>query len=144
MYKDKDKQREANRKAQARFKAKTKGITNAPPSGITGQGITEEEFIEQVAEIFDVPTGLKRGKDIKCFADLSPDVQETINMVSENEHEHKVRTAIAINYQHEFPDRYYSTGVTTSGWKDEWRQQHERKGVACLNGERSVEDNGQG
>lgn len=33
-YKDKDRQREANRKAQARFKAK-QGITNKPPSGIT-------------------------------------------------------------------------------------------------------------
>ena len=39
-YKDKDKQREANRKAQAKFKAK--GITNCPPSGITSEGITEK------------------------------------------------------------------------------------------------------
>ena len=39
-YKDKDKQREANPKAQAKFKAK--GITNCPPSGITSEGITEK------------------------------------------------------------------------------------------------------
>ncbi len=37
MYKDKNKQREANRKAQARFKAK--GITE---QGITSEGITYE------------------------------------------------------------------------------------------------------
>jgi hypothetical protein len=71
MYKDKEKQREANRKAQVKFKAK--GITNRPPSGIT-----EQEFIEEAAKVFDVPTGLKRGKDIKCFADLPPDVQRAV------------------------------------------------------------------
>jgi len=39
MYKDPDKQREANRKAQAKFKAK--GITE----GITGQGITDTKRV---------------------------------------------------------------------------------------------------
>lgn len=42
MYKDKDKQREANRKAQARFKAK--GITDKEledAKGITNEGITQ-------------------------------------------------------------------------------------------------------
>ena len=44
-YKDKDRQREANRQAQARFKAK--GITN---QGITDKGITEGlEFIAKAA-----------------------------------------------------------------------------------------------
>ena len=38
MYKDKDRQRQANRKAQARFKAKAKGITE---QGITNEGITD-------------------------------------------------------------------------------------------------------
>jgi hypothetical protein len=44
MYKDKDKQREANRQAQAKHKAKLKGITE--------QGITEPKVIpEQQAEV---------------------------------------------------------------------------------------------
>jgi len=46
-YKDEDRQREANREAMRRSRAK--GITNAPPLGITEQGITKP----------------KRGKDIK-------------------------------------------------------------------------------
>lgn len=58
----------------------------------------------------------KRGKDIKTFDDLPPDVQQTIDKMSVVEgkidHTLKVnRTAIAIHYQHLFPDRYYSTGV---------------------------------
>lgn len=39
MYKDKEKQKEANRLAQARFKAKQKGITG------NGQGITDTRLM---------------------------------------------------------------------------------------------------
>lgn len=108
MFKDKDRQREANRQAQAKFKAKAKGITK---QGITSKGITEQKFIEEVSGIFDVPTGLKRGKDIKCFEDLPPDVQQTIRILSESNEEFQRRTGIAIRYQHLFPDRYHSSGL---------------------------------
>ena len=58
----------------------------------------------------------KRGKDIKCFADLPPDVQQTIDSLSMVDGKicktvKANRTAIAINYQHLFPDRFHSTGV---------------------------------
>ena len=58
----------------------------------------------------------KRGKDIECFADLPPDVQQTIDSLSMVDGKicQRVkanRTAIAINYQHLFPDRFHSTGV---------------------------------
>ena len=151
MYKDKDKQREANRKAQAKFKAKSKGITE---QGVTEQGITEQEFIKEAAKIFDVPERTaqgnirvskpgdidyepqgvttqdgyyqkvnqvakspKRGKDIKCFADLPPDVQTTIDRMSINKDGtinqtvKAKRTTAAIKYQHLYPGRYYSTGA---------------------------------
>jgi len=59
----------------------------------------------------------KRGKDIKCFEDLPPDVRRTIEKMSTIE-DGKMdlsikanRTAIAINYQHLFPGRYNSTGA---------------------------------
>ena len=48
----------------------------------------------------------KCGKDIKCFEDLPPDVQQTIEILSDNEEEKKRRTGIAIHYQHIFPERY--------------------------------------
>ena len=76
MYKDPDKQREANRKAQAKFKAK--GITE---QGITTKGITQIPK-EQMCITDDWQKAIddkpKRGKDIKCFADLPPDVQEAM------------------------------------------------------------------
>ena len=116
-YKDPDKQREANRKAQAKFKAK----------GITKQGITDRVLpdgnmdIETLAMVDagcgdKLTHGFKRGKDIKCFADLPPDVQQTIDSLSMVDGKicQRVkanRTAIAINYQHLFPDRFHSTGV---------------------------------
>ncbi len=114
MYKDKDKQREANRQAQAKFKAK--GITE----GITNQGITLPEQTDLGNTLTTTQTvgvsNPKRGKDIRCFEDLSPDVQETIvrlSMVDGNidQSTKANRTAIAIHYQHLFPYRYYSTGV---------------------------------
>lgn len=53
----------------------------------------------------------KRGLDIKCFADLPPDVQATINRLSESNEEKRRRTQIAIHYQHVFPNRFSSTGM---------------------------------
>ena len=118
MYKDKDKQREANRKAQAKFKAK----------GSTKQGITDRVLpdgnmdIETLAMVDagcgdKLTHGLKRGKDIKTFADLPPDVQLAIKSLSMDETgyidkvEKANRTAIAINFLQVFPGRYHSTGV---------------------------------
>ena len=124
MYKDKDKQREANRVAQARFKAK--GITE----GITNQGITltspvipEQPLLHKAVapkkyalHIIPKPTP-RRGKDITNFEHLPPDVQGTIIRLTTNqdgtvdEQARTNRTAIAIDYQHKQPDKYYSTGV---------------------------------
>ena len=53
----------------------------------------------------------KRGKDIKTFNDLPPDVQATINRISQSNEEKQKRTKAAIKYQHLFPDRFHSTGI---------------------------------
>ena len=104
MYKDKDKQREANRAAKARFKAKQGIPVEQGIPGIPEQGIP----IEPVP----VSHGLKRGKDIKCFRDLPVDVQATIVRLSADGQELSRRAGIAISYQHTFPDSYYSRGFT--------------------------------
>ena len=128
MYKDKDRQREANRKAQAKFKAK--GITQAIQEGITegirlqkkmgiSEGISEKVLSDAELKAHCAKVFPKRGKDIKCFADLPPDVQQTIDRMSVVDGKidqidqivKANRTAIAINYQHLYPGRYYSTGV---------------------------------
>ena len=110
MYKDKDRQREANAERQRRYKAKQKAL---PKQGVT----------EPIANALkDIPLRVypigvsKRGLDIKCFEDLPADVQQTIDRMSvvdgKIDQTIKVnRTAIAVHYQHLFPDRYYSTGV---------------------------------
>ncbi len=177
MYKDKDKQREANAERQRRYRrgpgrrsalqGVTKGVTS---EGVTDKSVTgidkallmvrdelkqEGEFIEELvkSDVLNVkpertaqgnirvskpgdadyvpqcettrafiedrpkrPETAKRGKDIKCFADLPPDVQQTIDRLStvDGKIDQTVkanRTAIAVNYQHLFPDRYYTTGV---------------------------------
>lgn len=132
MYKDKDKQREANRKAQIKFKAKgiTKGITNqgitpkvlpertplgnirvSKPGDTNYDGICHKDDIDEWSATKLTATKPKRGKDIKCFADLPPDVQANINRISESNEEKQKRTKIAISYQHAFPNRFHSTGV---------------------------------
>ena len=149
MYKDKDKQREANRQAQARFKAKgitEQGIT-LPEKTDLGNTLTTTQTVSAVipertaqgnirvskpgdadyepqcettrAFVEDRPKRLetgKRGKDIKTFGDLPPDVQQTIDIMSvvDGKIDQTIkanRTAIAVHYQHLFPDRYNSTGV---------------------------------
>ena len=111
MYKDKDKQREANRKAQAKFKAK----------GITNEGITEK-VLPQFEDIIGLHLKgvLKRGKAIKCFADLHPGIQQTIDRLSmvDGKIDQTIkakRTAAAIKYQHLFPDRYEPQGAVCTG-----------------------------
>ena len=99
MYKDKDKQREANRQAQARFKAK---------QSLAERGITEKVLPLEPKSVSVIP---KRGKDIKCFEDLPPDVQQSIDMMSmvDGKIDQTIkanRTAIAVHYQHTFPGRY--------------------------------------
>ena len=108
MYKDKDRQREANRKASQRARDR-RGMT------VNGNGT------HVIPEQANIPTDkreqvTKRGKDIKCFEDLPPDVQRTIVNMSTidgqlNKDEKAKRTARAVHYQSLFPDRYYSTGV---------------------------------
>ena len=138
MYKDKDKQREANRQAAKQYRDKRnkaiEGMTNESmttarknviPKGVTNQGVTDkalpsvglQEYCKKVYAV-NFP---KRGKDIKCFADLHPGTQQTINIMSTTD-DGKIdqtikanRTAIAISYQHMFPDRYYPRGVVISG-----------------------------
>ena len=123
MYKDKDRQREANKQAQQRRRelvrqgtTGSEGMTDKEidnvyqgmTKGVTGQGVTSPQAASSVTP--------KRGKDIKCFEDLPLDVQETIHRLSTidgrvDQASKAKRTAIAINYQHLYPDRYYSTGV---------------------------------
>ncbi len=100
MYKDKEKQREANKQAKARQRAR-QGMTE----GVTNQGMTPV-----IREPSVIPSP-RRGKDITKFDHLPVDVQATINRLSDDEQEHGRRTAIAINYQHLFPDRYHCTGT---------------------------------
>lgn len=131
MYKDKEKQREAGKERAQRYrnahKITPQEITPyVTPSGnirvskpgdadYVPQCETTRAFIENRSKR---PETGKRGKDIKCFEDLPPDVQKTIDRMSINKdgtvnQTVKVnRTAIAINYQHQFPGRYYSTGIS--------------------------------
>jgi len=98
--------------------------TKLPTSDNSGQGVTDKALPKNVLTTNapysigrNATTGnAKRGKDIKTFNDLPPDVQQTINMMSQ--HAGKIdlivkanRTAIAVHYQHLYPGRYYSTGV---------------------------------
>ncbi len=122
MYKDKDKdkQREADRERQRRYreshpissKGRDESVTDngRDKHGVT-KGVTDKESI--VTPFVESPgvTKPKRGKDIKCFADLPLDVQQTIDRMSvvDGKIDQTVkanRTAIAINYQHLFPDRF--------------------------------------
>ncbi len=152
MYKDKDKQREATRKATQRYRAK-KG-----DSALSGRkdGLKNARGLPVVDEVSDTlpvipscdtpavipkrtPKGVtlidepldviprrragevaeqivkKRGKDIKCFADLPPDVQLTIDEISDTPEEKARRTQAAIRYQWLFPNRFYGTGPWATG-----------------------------
>ncbi len=132
MYKDKDRQREANRDRQRRYKAKHKGVTS---EGVTTKSVTgidkallivrdelkqEDELIDRVvkSDVLNIP---KRGKDIKVFEDLPPDVQRSIDMMSMvdgqiDEANKANRTAIAISYQHSHSQRFCL--LWCSYWQD--------------------------
>ncbi|KKN03377.1 hypothetical protein LCGC14_1108250 [marine sediment metagenome] len=111
MYKDKDKQREANRLAAKEYRDnRRKSI-----EGMTNEGMTTAP--KNVIPV--IPCSIKRGKDIKCFADLPPDVQQTIDKMSVvsgaiDQTIKANRTAIAVNYQHLFSDRYYPQSAVIS------------------------------
>ena len=109
MYKDKDRQREANRQAKARYKAR-QGI----PLGIPSKGIPDEGI-----PVKPVAPSKKRGMEIQSFEDLPLDVQADIELMAVSksggdegvyERERRDRTERAIRYQHLFPDRFYPGG----------------------------------
>ena len=117
MYKDKDKQREAQRE-WVRQKRAAKGSTGNKIQDATAKLVQDKQGLIDKSTVQVLEHQPKRGKDIKCFADLPPDVQQTIDIMSEVDGKidqtiKANRTAIAINYQHLFPDRYYSTGNPT-------------------------------
>ena len=118
MYKDKDRQREANREANKRYRERQEARESCVIPDRDTSGVIPKSDTLQVTEFtktkFPKTTRLpthKRGKDIKCFEDLPPDVQQTIDMMSvvDGRIDQTIkanRTAIAINYQHVFPERY--------------------------------------
>ena len=152
MYKDKDRQREANRQAKARQRAKDIELAVAQRCddySMTNQGVTvtgsdtrvipertaqgnirvskpgDADYVPQCettrAFIEDRPKRPepKRGKDIKCFTDLPPDVQWTIVKMSTTEgrldlEDKAKRTTRAIHYQRLFPDSWYSKSKETT------------------------------
>ena len=144
MYKDKDRQREANRQAQARFKAKKVLLEQGVSAQVLPNGTTDVSVVKALHKLVKlertaqgnirvskpgdadyepqcettrafVDNRAKRPsptKQVKCFEDLPPDVQATIESMSmvdgKMDQTIKVnRTAIAIHYQHTFPGRYY-------------------------------------
>ncbi len=116
MYKDADKQREAVKQAMRRKRAKGASVI---PCDTHAKVIPEDTPVVILCE--GEPIKPKRGKDIKCFADLPPDVRRIIERMSIGE-DGKIdqtikanRTAIAVNYQHQFPDRYESTSGEVVG-----------------------------
>ena len=134
MYKDKDKQREAGAERQRRYRDKhkpkpeitpfvtdqdfTKLMAQAGPGHVRVSKLGDADYVPQCettkAFIEDRPKvkpESKLGKDIKVFEDLPLDVQKTIDMMSivEGKIDQTIkanRTAIAIHYQHIFPERY--------------------------------------
>ncbi len=117
MYKDKDKQREANRLAKQRQRAEHTADIERMKKEYDTKGMTSEGM---TAEVEQGMTKSRRGKDIKCFADLPVDVQETINQMSlvDGRIDKTIkanRTAIAIHCQHLFPDRYEPQAAVCSG-----------------------------
>lgn len=115
MYKDKDKQREAVKKATQRYRA-NKGDSALSDSKGGLENARGSSVVDEVSDTQPVIPQNVIPKDIKRFADLPPDVQVTINKMSTidgktDEVDKAKRTARAIHYQSLFPSRYYSTGV---------------------------------
>lgn len=92
MYKDKDKQKEANRERQRRYKARQKGVTS--------EGVTE--------------------KALPTFDDLPLDVQQSIDRLSSSPEDKASRMAIALDYQEKMGKHNgYSLHCGALGVKDE-------------------------
>ena len=95
MYKDKEKQKEAQRERTRRYRA------------LHNEGVTCAELDRALQSILP--------------EHLPLDVQRTINRLTTlpdgtvDEQARANRTAIAISYQHYRPDRYHNTGVALSG-----------------------------
>ena len=111
-YKDKDEQRKAQRE-WVRQRRAIRGSTKQGSTFVSESG-SESGFDDETS------VSPKRGKDIKVFADLPADVQETINRMSlvdgRIDQTIKVkRTTAAIRYQHLFPDRYEPTDAVCTG-----------------------------
>ena len=109
---DYEPQCETNRTASQRRRDMLKGMTNqgVMDVGMT-QGMTEQRTGIDSMIKSKPDLRVKRGKDIKCFEDLPPDVQQTIDVMSvvEGKIDQTIkanRTAIAVHYQHVFPERY--------------------------------------
>ena len=127
MYKDKDKQREANAERQRRYRKALlttsnvmEGVTPEEQKALHSAGVTDKALpTKQYADVSTKELAeqfynyKRRGKGITKFEHLPPDVQATIDRLSTDEQEHERRTAIAIDYQHKQPDHYecHSIGV---------------------------------
>ncbi len=92
--------------------------TNTKPTPDINLGQATPDKPEQGVILKPIPFAepkRKRGEDIKTFHDLPPDVQRSIDSMSQhadNKVEDKAaRTSRAIRYQHTFPNRYHSTGL---------------------------------
>lgn len=146
MYKDKDKQREAVKAATQRYRAKKgdsalsgskEGLENARGLPVVDE-LSDTQPVIPSCDTFPKATRLpthKRGKDIKCFADLPLDVQKTIAMMSRRDGkidqvDKAKRTTAAIKYQHLFPDRYEPTNAASPATQTTTAYAH-------LNGERN-------
>lgn len=70
--------------------------------------------------------GLKRGKDIKCFADLSYDVQQAVDRISTDAEDKAKRTARAIHYQHLYPNKYLNKSTVTNYTMTDFEREHYR------------------
>ena len=89
VYKDINKQREANKQIQARRRQQgmTKGVTDqGVTAGVTVKGVTDNVTPKR-----------------QTFTDLPADVQHTIDRISDSPEERAVRTAIAVDYQAKHP-----------------------------------------
>ena len=129
MYKDKNKQREANRKAQAKRRSEALGFVREAP-GHCGSGMTKgmtDDCAKAGIVIPDHPVPVipssKRGKDIKCFADLPPDVQGRINRMKTGSKFKEREAANEIAYQQFItsgkPGDDDYNGVCTPEWRAE-------------------------
>ena len=103
MYKDKDKQREANAERQRRYKAKQKALLS---EGVTDKALPDGNMSYDVYEKMEA--GCNRSST------LHPAIIATINRLTTNpdgtvdEQARTNRMAIALDYERKFPGRPYT------------------------------------